>query len=109
MSLVAAPLVEIPQLASLIVFLVTLLLPPVLSCREMALLLVLTSWLVCAVTPVAEFRLIAFCVSVMVLEVAFILGPAFWNMSPPLAWTIVFEAMAPLILGPKIMPPPLME
>lgn len=72
-------------------------------------LLVLTSWLVCATTPVAEFRLMAFCVRVMVLEVAFILGPASWNISPPLAWTIVFEEIVPLKCGPKIMPPPLME
>jgi hypothetical protein len=67
---------EIPQWASLIVFLLTLLPVPELSLREIAVPLVLLMVLVCTTTVLAELKLTAVLVELMLLPVAFTLGPA---------------------------------
>ena len=82
-SLEAAPLLEIPQLASLMVFFVALLFPPEeLSCRAIALPLMFTIVLLCAMTPVEELNEIPPCDALMVFDVALAFGPACWNIIP---------------------------
>ena len=104
-----ALLLETPQLASLMVFRVMVLPLLEMSFREMAVLVVFTSELVCTSTPFAELRLTAVCVELMLLEVAFTLGPALWKESPSLTREMVLLVMVPPWLGPKPMPWPLKE
>ena len=90
-----ALLSEIPQFASLIVFLVMLFPVPEESFREMAVPLVSEITLLCTVTVFAELRLIAFCAPLILLEVAFTLGPALWKESPELTWEMLLLDIVP--------------